>query len=190
MNTDITSNTNPASTKQISFLSDLLASKECDTEYRDELFSLIYEEQLDKRVASAAIEKLISAPKRKDATPSPMQTLLASVPKSKYAVPTEMLMGSDIEDSFKGDLIFLELKEFMGNRYLRQLFGSPGGFARLRLSADQVKYLIDIIAEDPYKYARVFGNHYTCCGSGGAELTDVKSRELMLGPECRKKFGL
>lgn len=188
--TSIDTNSNPASAKQISFLSDLLASKECDTEYREELFSLIYEEQLDKRVASAAIEKLISSPKRKDATPSPMQALLGTIPKSKYAVPTEMLMGSDIEDSFKGDLIFLELKEFMGNRYMRQLFGSPGGFARLRLSADQVTYLVDIIAEDPYKYARIFGNHYTCCGSCGAELTDKTSRELMLGPECRKKFGL
>jgi hypothetical protein len=48
---------------------------------------------------------------------------------------------------------------------------------------------MNIISQDPYKYAKIFGQHYSCCGSCGAELTDPVSRELQLGPECRKKFG-
>jgi hypothetical protein len=53
-----------------------------------------------------------------------------------------------------------------------------------------IKAIVETIEYDPYKYARLFGEHYTCCGSCGAPLTDNKSRELMLGPECRKKFSL
>lgn len=188
---DAPANINPASEKQISFVSDLLASRECDADLYDQLVSAIHEETLDKRQASAAIDKLVNAPKKKKAVASmsPMQTLLSTIPKSKYAVPTAELIASDFEDLFSGDLVFLELKEFMGTLYVRSLHGAPGGFTRARIAADATEYLVKLIAVDPYKYVKLFGEHYTCCGSCGSSLTDARSRELMLGPECRKKFG-
>lgn len=190
MNTDTMTNTNPASEKQINFLSDLLASRECDAAMYDELVSAIHEDTLDKRQASAAIDKLVSAPrKKKEGAKSPFQELLSTIPKSKYAVPTAELIASDFEDMFKGDMLFLELKEFNGTLYVRALHGAPGRFNRSRIDFKAAKYLVKLIATDPYKYVKLFGDHYTCCGSCGAELTDARSRELMLGPECRKKFG-
>jgi hypothetical protein len=190
MNTDTTINANPASEKQISFLSDLLASRECDAEMYDELISAIHEDMLDKRQASAAIDKLVNAPrKKKEGAKSPFQELLSTIPKSKYAVPTDELIASEFEDMFSGDIVFLELKEFMGTLYMRSLHGAPGRFTRARIAADATKYFVKLIATDPYKYTKLFGDHYACCGSCGAELTDARSRELMLGPECRKKFG-
>ena len=191
MNTDTRVNANPASEKQISFLSDLLASRECDVAMYDELISAIHEDMLDKRQASAAIDKLVDAPrkKKKEGAKSPFQELLSTIPKSKYAVPTAELLTSDFEDMFKGDMIFLELKEFNGTLYVRSLHGAPGRFNRASIDVEATKYLVKLIATDPYKYVQLFGQRYTCCGSCGAPLTDARSRELMLGPECRKKFG-
>jgi hypothetical protein len=181
----------PASQKQIDFVSDLLATRECSQEQREIYLELIRTERLTKSQASSVIDSLVNAPRRAGAvSTSPLQELLSKVPKSKYAVPNDELMASDCEDSFKGDIVFLELKEFNGSRYVRQLTGAPGGFTRSRLTAQEIKCLFALIAQDPYRYARIFGEHYTCCGSCGAELTDARSRKLMLGPECRKKFGL
>jgi hypothetical protein len=181
----------PASKKQIDFLTDLLATRVCDQELKDIWFTHIYEGTLDKRTASTAIDTLVNAPRKTDdAVPkSKMQTLLASIPKSKYAVPVSELMFTEVEDDFKGDLVFLELKEFQGTLYVRRLDGAPGGFTRSRMTLPQVTELMNLVKQDPHKYVKIFGEHYTCCGSCGSPLTDARSRELMLGPECRKKFG-
>lgn len=180
----------PASEKQISFVTDLLAKREVDAGTLERITDAIADGAYDKVTASRDIDALLSAPSRKVAGKSPMQTLLASVPKSKYAVPVTELAGNDAEDDFKGtDIVFLEIKEFMSTLYARRLHGAPGHFSRSQMTAAQVKALVELISSDPYKYTKLFGDHYTCCGSCGAPLTDARSRELMLGPECRKKFG-
>lgn len=182
--------TYPASEKQISFAKDLLATREYDA--NDEFIAYAAEELaaggLSKSDASMLIGRLINAPKRKGGR-SAVQELLATVPKSKYAVPTEMLSGIATTDRFNGDLVFFEIKEYMQTLYMRQLHGAPGRFNRSKLSSESVAALVSIVSTDPYKFVRLFGEHYTCCGSCGAELTDERSRELALGPECRKKFG-
>lgn len=182
---------NPASDKQISFLSDLLASKEYDAEIKAELHDGIIEGTLDKVTASKYIDELIKAPRMKNAVGarSEMQELLASIPKSKYAIPTADLELYEIDDKFNGDIVFFELKEYMNTLYIRQLHGAPGNFNRSKLTAGGVRAVVATIKLDPYRYAKLFGTHYTCCGSCGAALTDERSREIQLGPECRKKFG-
>ena len=180
---------NIASEKQVKYVTDLLATRVCDSAEKERLADLIVANKLTKSDASAAIDSLKDAP-RKSSPVSPMQTLLASVPKSKYAVPTADLELLESEDDFEVDLVFLELKEFNGTLYVRRLLGAPGRFNRVRMTAQQTKDLMAVVASDPYRYAKLFGEHYACCGSCGAELTDERSRELMLGPECRKKFGL
>lgn len=178
-----------ASEKQISFVCDLLDKREVPAETADVIVEAIANEAYTKAMASADIDAFLKLPKRASATKSGMQALLASVPKSKYAIPVEELELTDADDEFRGDLVFLELKEYMGTLYMRQLHGAPGSFNRSRLSMASVKAIIGILATDPYGYAKIFGEHYACCGSCGAELTDPRSRELQLGPECRKKFG-
>jgi hypothetical protein len=175
-----------ASPKQISFVRDLIATRAVDADiasHIDEVISLGF---YSKSHASADIDAFLKLPKRAKASGG-MQALLASVPKSKYAIPAAELELSSIE--VKNDLLFVEVKEYMQTLYMRQLHGAPGGFTRTKLTTEQTKDIIAIIAADPYKYTRIFGTHYSCCGSCGAELTDARSRELMLGPECRKKFG-
>ncbi len=151
-----------------------------------------------RKDASDLIDGLLKMPKK----PEPMteisgvetpavtaQALLNSFPKGKYAVPTDLL-DITLEQNLHGDLLFVELKEWKDVRYLRKLLGSLGGFTRVKMSPSDNRRIAEVIAADPYKYAKLFGERYSCCGSCGADLTDEKSRALMLGPECRKKFGL
>jgi hypothetical protein len=118
-----------------------------------------------------------------------LQEALSKAPKSKYAIPVEELDIALNSTPLNGDLLFLEIREYMNNLYMRRLTGSVGGFTRWKVANDDAVTLVNIIAQDPYKYTKIFGQHYSCCGSCGAELTDPISRELQLGPECRKKFG-
>lgn len=181
----------PASDKQIGFLSDLLASKEYDEDVKTTLYDQIECGTLDRATASSYIDALINSPRIacSSTARNEMQELLGSIPKSKYAIPTDELFDFEVEDKFNGDIAFFELKEYMNTLYIRQLHGAPGAFTRSKLSADGVRAVVSLLKLDPYKYARLFGEHYACCGSCGAELTDSRSRELQLGPECRKKFG-
>jgi hypothetical protein len=178
----------PASEKQISFVSDLIAGREVEADRAADILERIEAGLYDKRSASNDIDEFLKLPKRAKATGG-MQALLARVPKSKYAIPTVELEAAAIDEVFPGNLVFVEIKEYMNTLYARQLHGAPGDFTRSKLHASTVKALVEIIESDPYKYVKLFGDHYTCCGSCGAVLTDEKSRELMLGPECRKKFG-
>jgi len=180
-----------ASEKQVAFLNDLLDSRELD-----EITVQSFKSQLPvmtKKMASAAIDLLLKQPKKVERVPgspkSVLQEALSKAPKSKYAVPTDELDIALEDTPLTGDLLFIELKEYMGNLYMRRLTGSLGGFTRWKVPAKDSITIMNVIAQDPYKYAKLFGMHYSCCGSCGAELTDPTSRELQLGPECRKKFG-
>jgi hypothetical protein len=148
---------------------------------------------MTKKQASGMIDILLRQPKRVEKVPgakkSLLQEALSKAPKSKYAVPVSELDISLEDTPLTGDLLFIEVKEYMNNLYMRRLTGSVGGFTRHKVPSQDSIVIMDIIAKDPYKYAKIFGQHYSCCGSCGAELTDPVSRDLQLGPECRKKFG-
>lgn len=180
--------TRPASDKQREFIASLLTERVVDTDERTRIETALAHDTLDVADASATITALMRAPRAKAATKNPAgQALLASIPKSRYAIGEVELTGSSI--TVNNDLLFVEVREYMGTLYMRQLHGAPGSFTRSKLTAEQVRDIVGIIATDPYKYTRLFGEHHTCCGSCGAELTDERSRKLQLGPECRKKFG-
>lgn len=140
--------------------------------------------------ASNLINTLLRSPRRlvplRDAE---MDEALSSVQKSKYAVPTSELMLELFDEPITGDLLFLEVREYRGTLYLRRLHGALGGFTRTKMSRRDTLSLLRHIARDTYKYARIFGEHYSCCGKCGADLTDEKSRRFQLGPDCRKAWG-
>ena len=180
-----------ASEKQVAFIDSLINERELDaitvSSFRSSLPTLT------KKQASGMIDLLLRLPQRSTkvpgATKSLLQEALSKAPKSKYAVPVDELDISLEDTPLTGDLLFLEIREYMGNLYMRRLTGSVGGFTRHKVPSQDSIVIMDIIAKDPYKYAKIFGQHYSCCGSCGAELTDPVSRDLQLGPECRKKFG-
>lgn len=180
------------SDKQISFINSLLDERDLEPDavagFRTALATM------DKKKASTLIDMLLKLPKRENKViggkKSPLQEALSKAPKSKYAVPNvELDMSLTPATKLTGDHLFIEIKEYMGNLYMRRLHGSVGAFVRTRVSNDDAVTIMNHISKDPYKYAKIFGQIYSCCGSCGAELTDPISRELQLGPECRKKFG-
>ena len=180
-----------ASEKQVAFIDSLINERELDaitvSSFRSSLPTLT------KKQASGMIDLLLRLPQRSTkvpgATKSLLQEALSKAPKSKYAVPVSELDISLEDTPLTGDLLFIEVKEYMNNLYMRRLTGSVGGFTRHKVPSQDSIVIMNIIAKDPYKYAKIFGQHYSCCGSCGAELTDPVSRDLQLGPECRKKFG-
>jgi hypothetical protein len=114
---------------------------------------------------------------------------LSKLPKSKYAIPTSELMGDFMVQPVDNDYVFVETREFKKTAYLRRLVGSYGGFTRIKPAPEDTLMFVRVLLEDPYKYAKLFAVHYSCCAKCGAELTDEVSRELGLGPICRKAFG-
>lgn len=174
---------------QINFLHDLLAKHEVAEDYKDQLLEGIMDETIERRDVSAAIDFLKSQPRAKKGA-SFTQTLLSRIPKSKYAIPFIEIETEDPSIGFdtSNDNVFFEVKQYNGHLYMRQLHGAPGDFVRSRVPMDVTKAVVAIVERDPYKYVKLFGELYTCCGCCGAPLTDARSRELMLGPECRKKF--
>jgi hypothetical protein len=75
----------PASDKQISFVNDLMATREV-TPDEMELFAEIIECGLDKHNASMIIDTLIKRAKVAKSK-SGLSSILSTIPKSKYAVP-------------------------------------------------------------------------------------------------------
>ena len=180
-----------ASEKQVAFIDSLLTERELDAIQVSSFRSML--PTLTKKQASGTIDLLLRLPQKATKVPgadkSVLQEALSSAPKSKYAIPASELDISLEGTPLTGDLLFIEVKEYMGNLYMRRLTGSVGGFTRHRVPSQDSITIMNLISQDPYKYAKIFGEHYSCCGSCGAELTDPVSRDLQLGPECRKKFG-
>ena len=183
----------PATGAQVSYIRNLL-----ELRVVDELAASIIRDSIplmSKADASRTIDHLKTlpiAPKYTPASaPSPAQSALAGIPKSKYAIPVEELefLELDASASIHGDLLFIEVREYMRTLYMRRLTGSVGSFTRHKLTHKDTLTLVELIERDPYRYAKLFGLHYSCCGKCGAELTDPVSRKLQLGPECRKAFG-
>lgn len=194
-----------ASEKQLKFLDDLLVQKSIP-----EAILSVYDAQkatLTKKQASGYISMFLGFPKaevkiapgvagllteeqqRRLRLNAELNEALSTVPKSKYAIPVDELMVDFLKKPVHGDLVFVEVKEYMKRLQINKLFGSVGAFTRVRPDVEDSLAFIRIIQSDPYKYARKFAEHYQCCGKCGAELTDPRSRELMLGPDCRRAFG-
>ena len=185
----------PATVKQIDFLKDLIETKQMTDAER-----ALYTKELPaitKKTASIAISALIRAPKRvvvpELAFGVPVKNELAlalsSVPKSKYAIASDEIDPMFFDGRLTNDLIFFEVREYENRLYMKKLTGSVGDFTRTRMTPRDQLIILNIIKENPEKYARAFGEHFSCCGCCGAVLTDQVSREIQFGPTCRQYFG-
>ena len=184
-----------ASPKQIQFITDLIEKKNLgETERAKTALVQIADKTLDKKEASKLIDEFIVAkPIASTLTAVPsatskIQTLLAEVPKAKYAVPMDEI-DLAIDEVVNGDILFIEVREYMNVLYMRRLHGAPGTFNRSKMNFKDTELLINLVKKNPLKYTQLFGEVHKCCGKCGAELTDQISRELKLGPRCRKEFG-
>lgn len=151
---------------------------------------------LTRAGASQAIETLLAQPRASlvafEDSPERAEAreLLEALPKSKYAVPAFHLEGALSDYKLEGDLLFLEIREYRGVRYLRRLTGSVGDFTRSRLTVRDALAVLRVLSGGAREYIRLFGEHFTCCGKCGAPLTDPESRSRFLGPDCARQLGL
>jgi hypothetical protein len=116
--------------------------------------------------------------------------------QSRYALPSGVVAddvyGRLATRGGKGDAIFFEVKLYRGRWYCRKLTGAPGSFTRSAISAADQRALHRALAGEGQqeRSSRLFGYLHTCCGVCGAELTDDYSREVSMGPHCRKdRYG-
>jgi hypothetical protein len=138
--------------------------------------------------ASEKIEALLAMPKKPSVVS--FSAMLSDVPKARYALSYQEATPALDGTSFDNDYLFLEVREYRGTTYMRQLRGSLGGFTRTRFKTSEVRNLHAIIKRDPVRYIQRFGELFTCCGKCGAALTDEASRARLLGPDCARQLGV
>ena len=170
--TQTTSTYAPASEKQIKFLDDLVNNREVPREMVSAY--LAEKETLDIKKASSLIGLFLGYPKMvvQPTLPSPafaelvkkaepnlygeLIGALQGVPKSKYAIPVSELMTDLLKEKVYGDLVFVEVKEYMKKTYIKKLYGSVGAFTRVRPAVEDALVFTRIIKADPYKYTKLF----------------------------------
>jgi len=149
----MTTTTRPASDKQRDFIAKLITERVLDDAERARIETALTYDTLDVAAASETIGALLKAPKRTAATKNPAgQALLASIPKSRYAIGEVELTGSSIQ--VNNDLLFVEVREYMGTLYMRRLHGAPVMASDLRASACLV--LAGLAAEGETQISRVY----------------------------------
>lgn len=186
--------TNLASTKQLGFITSLLEERDVPQVRADLIRVMAQQEDFTSTQASNVITTLLTSPRKPKAQEEPAwermrreeQEAFADVENSYYAVPTSGLQPLRYFSNARGDLQFFRVYTYKGRRYLRKLTGAPGDFRTTRLPhADQIAVL-GLIAGHHVMFAQKFGEVFQRCGRCAAPLTDQRSRELHLGPDCRK----
>lgn len=185
--------TNIVTPKQTAFINSLVAERAIDT-----ALAALVASVATTLEASLVIGRLLAAPRKARALParspeySEYLNALNAVEISKYAVPTKYLHAAfpEFATALRGDLLFLEVRNYEGKRYFNRLVGAPGGFSRYRIPAKTATGLLKFIAGRHVEFASLFGQHYSVCGRCAAELTDEESRRTGFGPTCRAIFGI
>jgi len=190
-------NTYSATEPQKNFITSLVDGREVPTELSARI-TLMWE-TMTKRDASELIDALKALPPKRypkihfadgEEKPNPLRELLAELPTGKYAVPSYIIEHAVDEFVPHGNLVFFEVKTYMGTPYLRNLVGAFKDFTRVKLSYKDSLGVAKVLTENPVGFIQLFGKNFTCCGKCGSPLTDEKSRALFLGPDCRKMLGL
>lgn len=134
-----------------------------------------------KREASAEIERLLAMPKKKQAG-APQPQPLADVPAGYYAL--------DTKENAKNDIAFYRVDrpdegKWAGWTFVKRIVG---GRVDERVPKNQVASILSRIegagiSEASARYGQEIGR----CGRCNRTLTNDESRQMGIGPECRRK---
>lgn len=193
--------TNPATPKQQAFIATLLEERTMPEGMAD----LIKRNLSDPALATTAyasntITTLLALPKKPRVTFAPaggspwarVYELFEGVEDSRYAIPAGMLVTLSFEAPREGYL-FVEVKTYMGRRYLNRLHGGgeQGGFTRSRFTRpSDAEGILTMIKGRHVEFAGLFAREHGVCGRCGRGLTDAQSLASGIGPDCRKVWGL
>lgn len=168
-----------ASEKQVKYAIDLLAEREWP--------DIVSEQDLrnmERRQVTKLIDGLKAAPRKRD--DEFRVDVTQHVPEGRYAL--------DIEGDSDNDLVFYQIDkptegQWAGCTFVKQLVGAPGAFRKLNIYGMRAARVLMRVAEDPQAASLRFGKETQTCGICHSPLTNKKSRELGIGPDCRKKMG-
>jgi hypothetical protein len=191
-----------ATDRQRAYLLKLIEQREIAEVAATNVQDLCERDDFTKADASELIDTFTKVPWRPKPYSAPASPLtgagaaptvsIDSLEVSKFAIPTTEASADLAALAGNSDLIFGEVREWNKHRFINVLKGAPGDWNRIRLAKDKAGLrteVINILGAGQYKYTKLYGEHYTCCGCCGAALSDQISRDLQLGPECRKRFG-
>lgn len=175
---------------QKSYLLDLINSREMSDKERREAVKRITG-GLTKREASAWIDRALALPKQSSEYTRRGITM-PKVDDGRYAVMVwERIAGDDVET-----LKFFKVKTPDEGRWQGFTFLDAGrGGAHGDLQWTPVKDLeykmkiLGLIEKDPKAAGMRFGQEIGVCCRCGRSLTDITSRELGIGPDCREMAG-
>lgn len=107
---------------------------------------------------------------------------VTQIPDGFYALP--LADGSDVN--------FFEIRTEGNRNWVYRLHGAPGDFRRERMSYQLMLFAAQhILGSGGGRDAAIlFGKTTGVCGRCNSPLTRQDSRELGLGPTCRKAYGL
>lgn len=194
----------PASDKQRTFAENLHREREIPEHVWNALREKMDSPSLMPRHISADFDAIIKAnyPRRSRSAGGAPPAAAVEYPdwfqreKACYAFPVDGLPQETRDRLVRAgqDYLFFEVVErYEGKRrFCNKLTGAPGSFSRSKISAADQRVLWDALGVGNVQrnLSQLFGMIYSCCGVCKAELTDDLSRELHLGPVCRRRFGL
>lgn len=154
--------------------------------------------QLIERLLTMTVKPRVVAPAParpgyvEDPRNAEVRELLKALPASRYALKAEQIeLGAPGIRLNGNDLLFVEVHEHRRTKQRRlfRVHGAPGRFSRSYIgNTDEKLLVLRTLLEAPNEAALRFADHYQCCARCSAELTDIESRRLGLGPTCVKYF--
>jgi hypothetical protein len=165
-----------ASERQRAFIAKLFGEREVgdDTMFQTDPSA---NPTLDSATASQLIERLLELPKKESEDEGEGEGEKPDVPAGRYAVRIA---------NTEWDL----LRVWRGTRNpsIVQVYRVKGTEQGERLSREEERGALLVIAEDPAKAAVEFGHRTGSCSRCGTELDVNLSRKLGIGPECMKHW--
>lgn len=162
----------PASEKQVAFLTSLLAERDHGWEAAKVLEGL----KASKAAASETIAKLLDMPKVAGVPTGPQWP---NVPEGHYAVASAT--GNNDLDFFRVDRP--TKGKWEGRTFVKRIIG---GHPEFGVAKGQVKEVLDrIVAAGIDESRTLYGQEIGQCWKCNRSLTDELSRQLGIGPVCR-----
>lgn len=181
-----------ATERQVSFITDLLVKREVNPTHEALIRGALTSGAMDSRSASGFIDSLLKLPKKATA-PAPAKpwdaanAAVADLETSFYAIPAGLVSAQRL-DLRGNDYLFVRVRNYAGKRYMSRVHGSVGSPAYSRIDPATVVSLAALMRGRHVEFAQNWHKVSGNCGRCNAVLTDKLSRELGLGPECRKLF--
>jgi hypothetical protein len=186
----VNATTNTATEKQVNFIRTLLAEREgmsAAEAIRDALNSARTDGPISRKLASSAIESLMAIKVARSTRPDPHQHArlhpVSTVPEGHYAVASAT--GNNDLDFYRVDRptegrwagrVFV--KRVIGGKADTPVRGAEGEAALARIEQAGVEQAMAL-----------YGQEIGRCGRCNRHLTDETSRDLGIGPECRKHLA-